>query len=227
VTSLGTHEENTPRTVSAAEQLRDASVDYENSPVMRGLFRLKKSAIHSPYIHGIDVDVRRGYYAFDCSGMVDWLLQRTCPVASQSLRAGHATRPLARDFVETIAQLAPGQSRGGWLRVSRVSEARPGDVIAWLRPKFIKSENTGHVAVIILPPEQRSPFDSAYLVRVADSSRLHHQDDIRLGGANGFGFGTILVESNPASGAPSGFSFAGERAKHAWGTKVVIGRPLR
>jgi hypothetical protein len=53
-----------------------------------------------------------------------------------------------------------------------------------------------------------------------------HEHDSRNGRA-GFGYGTILVETNASTGAPSGFSFSGSRAAHAFGTKITIGRPLK
>jgi hypothetical protein len=212
--------------VSPREALRTESIDWDSGGVMRGLWRLKSNMRTTTYVHGIDVDVKRGHYAFDCSGMVDWLLRDSAPVAHRSLRQNLDYRPLARDFVNRVARMEPGATQGGWKRVARVADARPGDIIAWLKPKIVKSKNTGHVAVVIQSPRLRSAYDTAYLVRVADSSRLAHEDDSR-NGRGGFGYGTILVETNPATGAPSGFSFAGSRASHAFGTKVVIGRPLK
>lgn len=213
-------------TVSVSETLRTATIDWDSSCVMRGLGLLRSKMKTTAYVHGIDIDVRRGHYAFDCSGMVDWVLRDSAPVASRSLRQGLGYRPLARDFVSRIARMAPGAEAGGWKRVARVADAEPGDVIAWLKPKIIKSQNTGHVAVIVQRPRLRGPYDTAYLLRIADASRLMHEDDSR-GGRGGFGYGTILVETNAATGAPSGFSFAGSRASHAFGTRVVIGRPLK
>lgn len=224
--SEGTKDAPRPPEPSATEALRTAPLDWEASPLMKGLGRLRSKMTSSAYVHGIDVDVRSGYYAFDCSGMVEWVLRDSAPVAYSGLRRGLAYRPLARDFVNFIGTVTTERKRTGWVRVARVADALPGDVIAWLKPKFIKSENTGHVAIIVQPPRLRSPYDTAYVLRVADSSRLRHEDDTR-GGRGGFGFGTILVETNPATGSPTGFSFAGSFAEHAFGTKIVIGRPTK
>jgi hypothetical protein len=212
--------------VSAAEWLVAQSVDWEANAVMRSLRTMTRRMKQTRYVHGIDVHVNKGYYAFDCSGMVDFLLSRAAPVARHSVRQGLAARPLAADFVRTLERIRPGTERGGWLRVARVEEARPGDVIAWLKPKIVRSVNTGHVGILVLAPKLRDPGDTAYLVRIADASRLRHQNDTRKAD-DGFGMGTILVQTNLASGAPTGFSFAGSRARNAWGTKIVIGRPLR
>ena len=212
--------------VAPSEVLRTQPFDWDSSPVMRGLLRLRTQMVSTSYVHGTDVDVRRGYFAFDCSSLVEWVLRDSTAQAYSDLRRGLSYRPLARDFVNYVSTLPPRVNRNGWKRVERVVDAQPGDIIAWLKPKFIKSENTGHVAVIVLAPRLRSPHDTAYVMRIADSSRIPHEDDSR-GGQPGFGYGTILIETNPANGAPTGFSFAGSRAAHAFGSKIVIGRPLR
>ncbi len=127
-------------------------------------------------------------------------------------------------IVRILARLDKGETRGNWTRIGRVADARPGDVIAWLRPKSVKSNNTGHVGIIVKTPIEREAGESAYLVRIADSSRLRHDDDTR-GTNDGFGYGTILIQADPQSGSPSEFSFAGARAERVFGTKIVIGRP--
>ncbi len=209
-----------------AELLEQESIDWEHNQVMRTIRRMTEQMKETHYVHGIEVHVKKGYFAFDCSGMVDWLLRGATPVARRSLQRGLESRPLARDFVQHLAVIEPGQERGGWLRIARIADARPGDVIAWLKPKIVHSANTGHVAIIMLEPRPRAAGDSAYLVRVADASRLMHEDDTRHG-KGGYGIGTILIETHPVTGVPSGFHFGGSRAEFALGTKIVIGRPLR
>jgi len=120
---------------SPAEQLRLSPLTFGPEPLMQGLERLEQRRKTSRYVHGIEIDLGRGHYGFDGSGMVD------------------------------------------------------------------------------------------YLVPIADSSRLRHDDDTR-GKNDGFGYGTILIQTDPQSGSPSGFSFAGARAGRVFGTKIVIGRPL-
>ncbi len=214
------------RAESARIATRKQSLDWDVSHMMRGLKRLDSKVKTTAYVHGIDVDTRRGYYAFDCSGMVEWVLRDSAPAAYQSLRQRLSYRPLARDFVERVAGIAPGGERGHWKRVARLAEAEPGDVIAWLKPKIVKSQNTGHVAIVVQRPQPLGPSDTAYLVRVADSSRLIHENDSRRG-RGGFGYGTILIETDSKTGAPTGFSFSGSRAQRIFGTKIVVGRPLR
>jgi hypothetical protein len=211
---------------SPAELLVQQPIDWEQNSVMRVMRHMTDQMKETHYVHGIDVHVKKGYFAFDCSGMVDWLLRSATPVARQSLQRGLSSRPLARDFVFHLAAIEPGRERGGWLRIARMSDARPGDVIAWIKPKIVHSANTGHVAILVLEPRPRVEGDSAYLVRVADASRLMHEDDTRHG-RGGFGIGTILIDTHPGTGAPSGFHFGGSRAEFTLGTKIVIGRALR
>jgi hypothetical protein len=67
-------------------------------------------------------------------------------------------------------------------------------------------------------------LDGAFLVRVADSTSLLHQDDTREG-RNGFGFGTILVLTD-SSGAPTRYGWMGLRG-WTFETRIAIGRPTR
>ncbi|MBN1605111.1 MAG: hypothetical protein JW940_00685 [Polyangiaceae bacterium] len=210
----------------ASQWLLAQTVDWEANAVMRSIRAMTRGMKQTRYVHGIDVHVNKGYYAFDCSGMVDFLLSRAAPLARRTVRRGLVSRPLSADFVRTLERIRPGTERGGWLRVAQVEQARPGDVIAWIKPKIVRSVNTGHVGILVLAPRLREKGDTAYLVRIADASRLRHQDDTRKA-HDGFGMGTILIQTNLASGAPTGFSFAGSRARNAWGTRIVIGRPLR
>jgi hypothetical protein len=66
----------------------------------------------------------------------------------------------------------------------------------------------------------------AYLVRIADASRYHHQDDSRAGsGRDGFGLGTILVVADSETGAPIAYGWFGLRSGWVLATKMAIGRP--
>ena len=183
----------------------------------------------SKYSHATLVDERAGRYEFDCSGMAAWVLGRSSPVAQAAVayRAKRG-RPLARDYYHQIARSMAGRERHGWERVSHVADATPGDVIAWLRPKEIRSPNTGHVAFLLAPPEPVADAPYVYLVRIADASRHRHQDDSRAGtGRTGFGRGTILVVASPETGAPVGYGWVGLRSAWVLSTQMAIGRPIR
>jgi hypothetical protein len=203
--------------------LDDAGIDWNANPVMKRLGAMSTSLTESAYQNATQVNEKRGVYRFDCSGMVQWVLARAAPRAAWTTAYGLPRRPLARDFQRRIARAPAERERGGWRRLPRVADLRPGDVVAWLKPAEIDSPNTGHVAFVLLPPVLAPGYDNAYLVRIADSTRLLHDDDTRFG-RNGFGFGTILLVSDPESGAPVAYGWAALRWR-AFETAIALGRP--
>jgi hypothetical protein len=203
----------------------DAAIDWDENPVMKKLGAVSSSLVESEYTHGFSVDERRGVYKFDCSGMAQWVLRKSAPVAAITMAHGLPSRPLARDFQRRIARAPVERERGGWRRVARVSELAPGDVVAWIKPQEIDSPNTGHVVFVLLPPVLAPGYENAYLVRVADSTRLLHDDDTRVG-RNGFGFGTILLVADPDTGAPIAYGWAALKWR-AFETAIALGRPTR
>jgi hypothetical protein len=205
--------------------LDDRSIDWEQNPVMRRLGRMAETLTESEYSHGLSVNEKRGVYRFDCSGMVQWVLRRSAPVAAITMAHGLPQRPLARDFQRRIARAPVDRDRGGWRRITRIVDLEPGDVVAWVKPVEIDSANTGHVAFVLLPPVLAPGYENAYLVRIADSSRLLHDDDTRLG-RSGFGFGTILLVTEPETGVPTAYGWVGLRWR-AFETTIALGRPLR
>jgi hypothetical protein len=103
----------------------------------------------------------------------------------------------------------------------------PGDVIAWLRPKEIRSVNTGHVAFVVAPPRPVPEHPNAYLLRIADASRYQHDRDTRRGtDRDGFGMGTIMVLADPQTGAPYAYGWFGLHSGWVLATKMAIGRPV-
>jgi len=202
----------------------DAAIDWSATPVMRVLGRVAETLTDSEYTHGFRVNERKGVYAFDCSGLVHWVLRRAAPRAAAASAYGLPGRPLARDYQRRIARIPPGASRNGWRRVQRVDEARPGDVVAWVKPEIVKSANTGHVAFVLRPPEPVPDLPGAFLVRVADSSSYHHDADTREG-RTGFGFGTILLVADAETGEPRAYGWVGLRWR-TFETAISIGRPL-
>jgi hypothetical protein len=207
-----------------ALELEDRNIDWQLNPTMKTLGRMAETLTESTYSHGFQVDERRGIYAFDCSGMVTWVLRKSTPLAARSTARGLAGRPLARDFQRRIASVLPGHTRDGWSRVARVQDAAPGDVVAWLKPRLLDSANTGHVAFVVLPPRRVPHYNNAYLVRVADSTSLLHDRDTRVG-RNGFGLGTILLVTDPETGAPQAYGWVGLQYR-VFETAIVIGRPV-
>lgn len=209
----------------AGEQARfdDSRIDWSENAVMRVLGGIERSLAETEYSHATFVNERRGSYKFDCSGMVQWVLRKAAPQAARSTYVGPAERPLARDFQRRIARAPVDRARAGWRRVARVNELRPGDVIAWIKPAEIDSPNTGHTAFVVLPPVRVEGYENAYLVRIADSTRLMHDEDTRAG-RTGFGFGTIMLVADPDTGAPVAYGWVGLRWR-AFATAISLGRP--
>lgn len=203
--------------------LDDGGIDWNQNAVMRVLGGIQRSLSESEYSHATIVNERRGSYKFDCSGMVQWVLRRAAPQAARSTQVGPAARPLARDFQRRIARAPVDRARAGWKRVARVSDLAPGDVVAWIKPPEIDSPNTGHVAFVVLPPVRVAGYENAYLVRIADSTRLMHDDDTRVD-RTGFGFGTILLVADPESGVPVAYGWVALRWR-AFATAISLGRP--
>jgi hypothetical protein len=212
-----------PASVSAAAA-SDATIDWNAGPVMRVLGRMALNLTDSEYTHGFSVDERAGRYAFDCSGMAHWVLRRAAPRAAAASARGLPGRPLARDYQRRIARIPFGASAGGWRRIRRVDEARPGDMLAWVKPELVKSQNTGHVAFVLRAPEPVPDLPGAFLVRIADSTSLHHDADTREG-RSGFGFGTILLVADAETGEPRAYGWVGLRWR-TFETAISIGRPL-
>ena len=190
--------------------------------VMNELARIANTLRTSTYNHTTRIDERAGRYDFDCSAMAAYVLRRAAP---EALAALASARPVAAGFARTIARAPVGRFARGWQRVARVAEARAGDVLAWQRPPWFPSHNTGHVAFVVDAPRLHS---LGVLVRIIDSTRHAHQVDTRdtERGASGFGSGTLLVATDPVTGAGTGYGWFGAHTQPDWiiATPVVIGR---
>ncbi len=209
----------------AATPLRDADIDWTANPVMKVLGRIAQAGVDLKYSATTRVDETRGRYHFDCSGMTQWVLRKAAPVAAQAAAWKLPRRPLAADYARRIAKAPSNEPKHGWQRIESLEDARPGDVIAWVKPKIIQSRYTGHVAFIALPPVRVTGYSDAYLVRVIDSTSLLHHDDTRQD-HSGFGLGTILLVVDTDTGAPRAYGWVGLQWR-AFETQIAIGRPVR
>jgi hypothetical protein len=142
-----------------------------------------------------EVRPRDGYYAWDCSGMAGWVLQRSAPRARKAVVAtggGRGQRPVARDFFHAIAKAPTDRPRKGWQRL-HVRDVQAGDTFAWLKSPISTSKITGHVGFAVGPAHEVPGWPGAYAIRIVDSTRLPHQDDTReMNSDGGFGFGTMV-----------------------------------
>ncbi len=183
--------------------------------------RLRASIRETKYQARTQVRVDDGYYAFDCSGMTTWLLGKTAPKA---LRAVGSARPVARDYYRAIARAPLDRSRKGWQRLAHVSDARPGDVFAFLKSPLSASKITGHVGVVVGAPVEVPGWPGAYAVRILDATRLPHQDDTRADdGVGGFGFGTMMFVTDDA-GEVQAYGWFGTESGGLMPTHVLFGR---
>jgi hypothetical protein len=218
--------------VSAAPAPASAETGAAPEPsaqVLQVLSRIQERMKVSKYTHSTRVDEKAGRYEFDCSGMASWVLRRAAPKAHGAVAyRGKTGRPLARDFYSQIAASRKDKARYGWQRVTKVGDAKAGDVIAWLKPKELKSVNTGHVAFLTEAPKKvhvPSLDLTAYLVRIADASRYQHEDDTRTDtDMDGFGIGTIVVLADPHTDEPVAYGWFGLRSAWLFRTQMAIGR---
>ncbi|HEX5033302.1 MAG TPA: hypothetical protein VFW62_02365, partial [bacterium] len=177
-----------------------------------------KTSIYNP---NTKVDLEKGIFEFDCSGMVNWILERSAPVAFAELKA---ERPRVIEYVKALKAIPVNQPSAGWRRVEKIADAEPGDVIAWPTPDWYPSTATGHMGILVAPPLK---VDGGYLLRIADSTSYPHGDDSREGGT-GFGYGGVLITVDPKTGAGTGQGWTG---RHSYNTvletPIYVGRPLK
>lgn len=198
--------------------------------VLDVLQQVESGARDSRYSHTTRVDAARGEFQFDCSGMAAWVLRRAAPQAEDAVLAvNEQRRPVASDYHDVIER-APTRAAAGapWQRLTRVGDLRPGDVIAWRRPRSVASTNTGHVAFVVSAPERTARGDG-WVIRVADSTAIPHEDDTRHGvrsHRSGYGQGTIVLTTDRAD-APHSYGWFGRRTRLYFPTSIMMGRPLR
>lgn len=198
-----------------------AAASRAGGRLLAAIAGVHRTQVVSTYQARTVVDVRRGAYAWDCSGMMTWLLRRSAP---RALAALASTRPVARDYVRAIVRAPLGRPRRGWQRLGHVRDARPGDVFAFLKSPVSASKITGHVGVVVGVPAEVPGWPGAYAVRVVDSTRGGHQDDVRADDLDGgFGFGTMVFVTD-ADGVVTSYGWIGTRSPWLMPTTVVFGR---
>lgn len=199
--------------------------DEAPSRVMTVLDDIARTARATRYTHSTRIDARAGRYELDCSALAGYVLARAAPSARAALQR---PRPVAVDFYRVIRDAPRARPRDGWQRVGRIADARPGDVLAWPRPSWFPSHNTGHVAFVVDAPVTTA---RGVLLRIADSTSLPHADDTRDArlGQSGIGRGTLLVATDPATGEGTAYGWYGDQTPTPWliPTSVVIGRVSR
>ena len=79
----------------------------------------------------VAVDEASGTFDYDCSGFLDYALIRVLPAHYRELTAATEERPLAQDFV-TYFTGDTTSLPADWMRVTRVVDLVPGDILSWL-----------------------------------------------------------------------------------------------
>lgn len=174
----------------------------------------------SVYQHPTDVDESVGRFNYDCSGLLDYALKKIAPQAYTEVPISKSKCPLAQDFYQLFSQALPKSSH--WVRVSKVSHVRAGDVVVWLRPPESDSHNTAHVMIVRQKPTVSSQPDER-LISVIDSTSSRHADDSRAKNQTGLGTGVIgvIVDSQDK---PIAFRWKGGESRLEHETKIAFGR---
>ncbi len=192
--------------------------------VLETIQRIQSRMQATRYQHNTVVRERDGLYAWDCSGMAAWILERSAP---RALGVIGRERPVARDFAAAIERAPTEQPRRGWQRLSHIEDAEPGDVFAWRRPPQLGRQITGHVGFVMERAQPVARIRDAYTMRVADATSLPHQDDTRLPDSDGgFGFGTLLFLTD-GHGNVQSYGWFGTNSRGVLVTPVVFGRVSR
>jgi hypothetical protein len=196
-----------------------------------GRLRLLDAAEHvlsvmklSRYQHVTQVDEANGIYNFDCSGFVDYLLQKTLPDALAVIKyhPNRLNRPYHQDYYHFFASSGLIDNSGEWRTVQDPSNLLPGDVIAWLKPNESNYSGTGHVMIVKSNPTVDSKQSNEINVQIIDSTRSHHAFDSRVNGANGVGTGTISLVLN-TTGSSVGFRWSDGQSTRTEYTRIAFG----
>lgn len=178
--------------------------NFGDQPVTEGARGLYAEAVRvlsqvrsTRYTGSYVVDEETGRFELNCSGFLSLLLYEVNPSALATVdRSGKHYRPRAEDFHRSILRAGPKGDGTGWLRLERVSDLRPGDVVAWLRPaERSASSATGHVMVALASPRLNPARPGEVLLPVADCTLSPHGD---LAAMHGVG----SPESEAARAAP-------------------------
>lgn len=171
-----------------------------------------------------EIDEETGSLKCDCSGLICYVLRHQFPEAYVSVRGMEAQwrkRPFSVTFYETFmaaSEEAPNNSP--WQRIRRITDARPGDVLAWRTRSIEEGVSTGHTCMIASVPEEEP--DGRIRVRVIDSTRKTHANDTRPGGKLGVGAGDMWFTVNDDD-EPEGF-YVNDQSRHSTSNKIAIGR---
>ena len=209
-----------------------APLDRAGGPLFHEATHEFKTMTTTLYQHQTRVDRTAGSYRYDCVGFVSYALRQVAPQAWDSAfkatgiaKGRIPSPPRYRAFFASLAETP----QPGWEAVIKVSELRPGDVVAWEQKT---KTAVGHAVVIGSAPVPGP--EGTWLVEVYDSTASPHGDDSRpkddraevlasSGRRSGLGHGLMAFSADPASGALNGYRW---RPKSKTNTvPIAAGRP--
>ena len=180
----------------------------------------------SYYTHTTYMNESTGTRRTDCSGFVDYVMTRTQPTAFKLVPHNSGARPLADDWYNYLAgrsTTSTTSSAGSFRRIARVQDLKPGDLVVWLTPSDVVSNNTGHIMIVRVAPTKGSRAGE-WLVPIMDStSSPHSTADSRGKSHTGPGQGTIGLKVD-GSGAAVAYYWSGGYSSKAEYTDIALGR---
>ena len=218
--------------VAVVGALRGAEPPSAGGPLFREATHEFRTMTSTLYQHRTAVDRDAGSYRYDCVGFVSYALRHAAPeawataVRVTGIANGRIPSPLRyRAFFAGLAE----KPQPGWQSVTKVSDLRRGDVVAW---EHKTKSAVGHAVVIGGVPVP-GPGGSC-LVEVYDSTSSPHSDDSRrtderaqvlasTGQHSGLGHGVMVFLADPVSGAPTGLRWSAEA--QAIQVPIAAGRP--
>lgn len=190
---------------------------------------LKNSVAHmrqTRYVFGgSKFDVKTGVYKIDCSGLVNRLVQITCPRAYEVITgARHTGRPTTLDYFDFLGTIPRGSVRANWQNVDSVNHLKPGDILVYRFSGKPKSA-PGHMMIVVEAPKPVMNKAGVYCVRVADSANSGHTNDTRKHHSSGVGIGSLMLKTYADNGRPYCMSW---KEGSSWGPRVnfAMGRVI-
>ena len=198
-------------------ELKAAEPPVSGGPLFQEAVKQFKTMTSTLYQHKTQVDGQTGSHRYDCIGFVCYAMKQVAPQARESafkaLEIKPSRIPNCLQFRSFLASLSEKPQKG-WEAVPKVSDLRPGDVVAW---EFKTKTTTGHTVVIGGVPVAGP--DGAWSVKVYDSTASPHGEDSRPddpraevlatnGKRSGLGHGVMTFTADPATGALTGYRWA-------------------
>ena len=213
-------------------ELRGAEPPAFSGPLYQEALKQFDTMTSTLYQHKTQVDAKTGSHRYDCVGFVSYALKQVAPQARESaftsLEIKPGRIPSALQYRAFLASLTERPQKG-WQAVTKVSELRPGDVVAW---EFKTKTTTGHAVVIGSVPVAGP--DETWIVKVYDSTASPHGDDSRPkddraevlatnGKRSGLGHGMMAFTADPATGALTGYRWSPKSKTMT--VPIAAGRP--